>query len=296
MSGMNRKEIRTAWLFILPFLFFFVVFKLYPMFYGLSVSFFDQNSARRVHDFTFVGFANYVKVFKSQTTAAAFLRTIEFSAVYTVLTMGAALATAVVFSKNFRGRTAVRTIFYMPYVTNIIAVGIVWKYILHPYNGPVNALFKLFGVAEENLPKWLSGVASALPTTAFISAWAALAFPVITFLAAMQDCPKELYEVAALEGVTAWQRFRFVTLPQLMPTVFLLLTITIINSFKNFAVIAGLTGGGPGIATQVVSYLIYNDAFVYMKFSIAAAEGVLLTILVFTVNAIVTWGKRKWEN
>jgi multiple sugar transport system permease protein len=210
--------------------------------------------------------------------------------------MGAALLVAMAFNKKFKGRTAVRTIFYMPYVTNIIAVGIVWKYILHPYSGPVNALFKAVGIADDKLPAWLSGAASALPTAAFIAAWAALAFPLITFLAAMQDCPKELYEVADLEGVNPWQRFIYVTLPQLMPTVFLLFTITIINSFKNFSIIAGLTGGGPGIATQVVSYLIYNDAFVYMKFSIAAAEGVLLTGLVFVVNALVTGGKRKWDN
>jgi multiple sugar transport system permease protein len=291
-----RRETLAAWCFILPFLAFFVFFKLYPMLYGFFVSFLDRNSARKLNDFTFVGLSNYLKVIESETARMAFLRTLEFSLVYTVLTMGAALGMAVLFNKKFRGRTAVRTIFYMPYVTNIIAVGIVWKYLLHPYEGPVNALFKFLGTPEDKLPPWLSGVFSALPTTAFIASWAALAFPLITFLAVMQDSPRDLYEVAELEGVNTWQRFRHVTLPLLMPTVFLLLTITIINSFKNFSVIAGLTAGGPGTATLVASYQIYNDAFNYMKFGIAAAEGVLLTLLIFLVNALVTAGRRKWES
>jgi multiple sugar transport system permease protein len=291
-----RREALTAWCFILPFLAFFVFFKLYPMVYGFFVSFLDRNSARKLNDLTFVGFSNYVKVIESETARMAFLRTLEFSLIYTVLTMGAALVMAVLFNRKFRGRTAVRTVFYMPYVTNIIAVGIVWKYLLHPYEGPVNALFKFLGTPEEKLPPWLSGAFSALPTTAFIAAWAALAFPLITFLAVMQDSPRDLYEVAELEGVSTWQRFWHVTLPLLMPTIFLLLTITIINSFKNFSVIAGLTAGGPGTATLVASYQIYNDAFSYMKFGIAAAEGVLLTLLIFLINALVTAGRRKWEN
>jgi ABC-type sugar transport system permease subunit len=290
-----RRESVTAWWFIFPFLFFFVLLKLYPMVYGFFVSFLDQNSAKKLGNFTFVGLSNYIKVIQSETSRMAFLRTLEFSFLYTVLTMTAALFMAMLFYKKFFGRTIVRTIFYMPYVTNIIAVGIVWKYILHPYQGPVNALLKTIGIAEDKLPPWLSGAGSALPSAAFIASWAALAFPLITFLAAMQSSPKDLYEVAELEGINTWQRFWYVTLPLLMPTVFLLLTITVINSFKNFSIIAGLTGGGPGTATLVASYQIYNDAFRYMKFSIAAAEGVILTLLVFFINAVVTMGKRKWE-
>jgi multiple sugar transport system permease protein len=290
-----RKEVLVAWLFITPFLIGFALFKLYPMIYGFLISFLDRNSARKLSTFTFVGLSNYIKTLSSSTVWVAFGHTLLFSLVYTVLTIGCALLVALLFNKQFPGRTTVRTLFYMPYVTNIIAVGIVWKYLLHPYNGPVNSLLGAMGVPKERLPQWLSGVNSALPTVAFIASWAALAFPLITFLAAMQDNPRDLYEVADLEGVNSLQRFRYVTLPLLMPTVFLLLTITIINSFKNFSIIAGLTAGGPGTATLVASYQIYNDAFIYMKFSIASAQGVLLTLLIFLINWIVTRGKKKWE-
>jgi len=295
-SGIKRREARTALFFILPFLAFFVFFKLYPMVYGFLVSFLDQNSARKVSRVVFVGFDNYLKIIGSVEIMAAFWRTLQFSLIYTVMTMVAALFMAVMFNKNFRGQVACRTIFYLPYVTNIIAVSIVWRYLLHPFSGPVNALFRVFSVPREALPRWLSGTYSALPTTALIASWAALAFPLITILAALQDCPKDLIEAAELDGAGRFQQFFHVTLPALTPVLFMLLTITIINSLRNFSVIAGLTAGGPGIATMVASYQIYNDAFVYMKFSIAAAEGVILTILVLVINTAVTWGRNRWTD
>jgi multiple sugar transport system permease protein len=294
-NSLARKEVAVAWLFIFPFLLMFALFKLYPMVYGFLISFMDRNSARKISDFTFVGFSNYIKALSSPTVWVAFGHTLLFSLIYTVLTITGALFMAILFNKQFPGRTAARTLFYMPYVTNVIAVGIVWKYLLHPSNGPINSLFRAMGVPRERLPQWLSGINSALPTVAFIASWAALAFPLITFLAALQDSPRDLYEVADLEGVNIWQRFRYVTLPLLMPVVFLLLTITIINSFKNFSIIAGLTAGGPGTATLVASYQIYNDAFIYMKFSIASAQGVVLTLLIFLINWLVTKGKKKWD-
>jgi multiple sugar transport system permease protein len=289
------KDGITGWIFVLPFLIIFAVFRFYPMIYGFLISFLDRNSARKLTESVFVGISNYIKVLQNSTVWQAFAHTVEFSLIYTILTMAFALLMAVVFNKRFPGRTAARTLFYMPYVTNIIAAGIVWKYLLNPMEGPVNSLLKFIGLPQALLPPWFSGINSALPTVAFVASWAALAFPLITFLAAMQDIPKDLYEVAELEGVNTWQRFRYVTLPSLMPTAFVLVTLVIINSFKNFSVIAGLTAGGPGTATLVASYQIYNDAFVYMKYSIAAAQGVLLTLLIFLVNWVVTLGKKKWE-
>ena len=182
--------------------------------------------------------------------------------------------------------------FYMPYVTNIIAVGIVFKYLLNPTKGPVNAIFRLFG-AEG--PKWLSSPVMALPTAAVIGAWLALAFNIITVLAALQEIPNELYEVAELEGATFFQRIRHIILPMLVPALFMLLTITVINSFKSYTTIVALTGGGPGTSTRTLSYQIYEDAFTYMKFSIASAEGVLMTLVIIVVNAILGRVRKVWE-
>lgn len=288
----DRKNEKAAYLFIAPFLAFFAIFKLYPMVYGFLVSFLDRNNTKKLTSTTFVGLDNFAKALSNSTLLSSFVHTLVFSLVYTVLVMAFGFLVAMLFNRDFRGRTAARTMFYMPYVTNLIAVGIVFKYLLNPQKGPVNAIFRAFGMMG---PKWLQSPSLALVTTAVIGAWAALAFNVITMLAALQDIPKDLYEVADIEGVTFWQRIRYIVLPMVSPTLFLLLTITIINSFKNYTTIMGLTAGGPGTATRVVSLQIYEDAFTYSKFSIAAAEGLMFTIFIILVNVLVSKGREAWE-
>ena len=216
----------------------------------------------------------------------------EFALIYTVVIMFFGFIVAVLFNRKFHGRVFVRTCFYMPYVTNMIAVGVVFKYLLNPTRGPVNAIFRALGVTA---PKWLNSPTLALPTTAVIAAWAALAFNVITCLAELQDIPKDLYEVSDLEGASFWQKIRYVILPELAPTLFMLLTITLINSFKNYAVIVGLTGGGPGTASRVLSLQIYEDAFNNMKFGLASAEGVLFTFVIIILNKAVNVWRSAWE-
>ena len=290
MAGKGNRK--TPYLFIAPFLVMFAAFKLYPMVYGFAVSFLDRNSTKKLTSTAFAGLKNYTNVLASESFWQSLGRSFVFAFVYTVTVMVLGFIFAVLFNTPFKGRKAVRTMFYMPYVTNIIAVGIVFKYLLNPTKGPVNAIFRLFG-AEG--PKWLSSPVMALPTAAVIGAWLALAFNIITVLAALQEIPNELYEVAELEGATFSQRIRHSILPMLVPALFMLLTITVINSFKSYTTIVALTGGGPGTSTRTLSYQIYEDAFTYMKFSIASAEGVLMTIVIIVVNAILGRVRKVWE-
>ena len=292
-SGMMRQEERMGYLFILPFLAMFAIFKLYPMIYGFIVSFWDRNSEMKLLDTTFVGFDNYISVLKSRSFWEAFGHSIVFSVIYIAFLMVFGFLAAVMLNGKFFGRTAVRTCFYIPYVTNMIAVGIVFKYLLNPTRGPVNAIFRLFGASG---PKWFSSPVLALPAAAVVAAWAALAFHIITCLAALQEIPQDVYEVADIEGATPLQKIRYIVLPYLMPTLFMLLTITLINSFRNYTAIVGLTGGGPGTSRKVVSLLIYDDAFNFLKFSIASAEGVIFTVFIIIVNRIFTKARSVWEN
>ena len=290
MAGKGNRK--TPYLLIAPFLVMFAAFKLYPMVYGFAVSFLDRNSTKKLTSTAFAGLKNYTNVLASESFWQSLGRSFVFAFVYTVTVMVLGFIFAVLFNTPFKGRKAVRTMFYMPYVTNIIAVGIVFKYLLNPTKGPVNAIFRLFG-AEG--PKWLSSPVMALPTAAVIGAWLALAFNIITVLAALQEIPNELYEVAELEGATFSQRIRHIILPMLVPVLFMLLTITVINSFKSYTTIVALTGGGPGTSTRTLSYQIYEDAFTYMKFSIASAEGVLMTLVIIIVNAILGRVRKVWE-
>jgi len=286
----GRKEEYTAFGMLALFLFFFLVFKFYPLISTFAISFLDRNSLRNAASTTFVGFSNYRTVFTNEATLQAFGRTFLYSGMYTLFTMSTCLVLAMLLNKEFRGRTVVRTFFYMPYVTNLIAIGVVWNYLLNPYRGPVNRMLLTLGIPEGRLPLWLGSNTSALATAAAIHTWVGLAFPVITLLAALQQIPRPLIEVSELEGATSFQRLRYIIIPFLRPTLIFVLTLTIINSFKTYTVIMALTEGGPGTATQVVSLQIYADAFKYFRLGVASAEGVILTIIIFIISLWVRRG------
>ncbi len=281
-----------AYLFILPFVAIFVIFKIVPILYGLFISFLDRNTIRKALSMNFIGFRNFQKVFQQEAFWKAFANSLVFALIYIVLRMVLGFFIAILLNKRFRGRTAVRTMFYMPYVTNVIAIGIVFQYLLDPYNGPVNAIFRLLGVQG---PMWLLSNRMALPATAVVAVWIAVTFNVITLLAAMQDIPKSLYEVAEIEGASALQQIRYVTFPLLIPTLFTLLTLVIIASFKSYNIIMALTEGGPGGASRTLSFKIYEDSFLYGFYSIGAAESVFFATFIIVINRFFNKVRSSWE-
>lgn len=299
MSNTLNKEKKKSLLFILPFTIFFALFKLYPILYGFVISFYNRNSIQNFNSTQFIGLKNYAKVLTSESCRVAFANTIMFSLIYIIITMVVALLFAVLLEKSFTGIKIIRTMYYIPYVTNLIAIGIVWKFLLNPFNGPINMFLLKLGIPLESLPQWLQGPGSALTTTALINVWVTLAFSIITLLAAMTSISPDYYEYANLEGANKFQVFRHVTLPLLYPTIGFLMLINIINSFKNYTIIVALTNGGPGNSSVVTTFLIYQDAFKYYKFGIASAEAVLLTIFIILIavvfKTIQQIGAKKYE-
>lgn len=287
------KQDKLAYLFILPFVAVFVIFKIVPILYGLFISFLDRNSVKKAMSMAFVGFKNFQKVFTSDTFWKAFGNSLVFAIIYIVLRMVLGFFIAILLNKRFRGRTAVRTMFYMPYVTNVIAVGIVFQYLLDPFNGPVNAIFKALGMEG---PLWLLSPTFALPVTAVVAVWIAVTFNVITILAALQDIPQSLYEVADIEGANEWQKIRYITFPLLIPTLFTLLTLVIIASFKSYNIIMALTEGGPGGASRTLSFKIYEDSFLYNYYSVGAAESVFFATFIIIINRVFNRIRSSWES
>lgn len=295
MKSKKTERIRQdnlSYLFILPFVAIFTVFKIVPILYGLAMSLFDRNTIKKANSTTFIGLKNFQKVFTSEEFWKSFLNSCGYAVVYIVLTMSLGFILAVLLNRKFKGRTIVRTMLYLPYVTNVIAIGIVFRYLLDPYNGPINAIFKFFGTQG---PMWLLSKTGALPTTAAIAAWVALAFNVITILAALQDIPQQLYEAAELEGAGEFQKLKYITFPMLIPTLFTLLTLVIIASFKSYNIVMSLTEGGPGGATRTLSYKIYQDSFLYNFYSIAAAESVIFSGFIIIINRLFNKMRSSWE-
>ena len=292
IKDQKRKYENLAYLFILPFVAIFVTFKIVPILYGLFISVLDRNTIKKAMTTTFVGFRNFQKVFASETFWKSFKNSLIFASVYIVLRMVLGFFIAILLNRKFRGRTVVRTMFYMPYVTNVIAIGIVFQYLLNPFTGPVNSIFRAFGAQG---PKWLLSADLALPVTAVVAVWIAVTFNVITILAAMQDIPDSLYEVADIEGANEWQKIRYITFPLLIPTLFTLLTLVIIASFKSYNIIMALTEGGPGGASRTLSFKIYEDSFLYNYYSIGAAESVFFATFIIIINRIFNRIRSSWE-
>ena len=142
---------------------------------------------------------------------------------------------------------------------------------------------------------WLLSQSLALPASSMVAVWAAVAFDIITLLAALQDIPHSLYEVAEIEGATELQKVRYITFPLLIPTLFTLLTLVIVASFKSYNIIMALTEGGPGGASRTLSFKIYEDSFKYGFYSVGAAESVLFAAFIIFVNTLFNRVRTLWE-
>jgi multiple sugar transport system permease protein len=293
-TRLSLREERTALLFIAPFILGFLVLNFLPLFYSIFLSLvnFNELGARRTNEF--IGLKNYARIFGDRLALAAYVRSFYFTAIYVGGIIILSLFLALLLNRSLYLRVPCRTMIYMPYVANVIAVSMVWAIVLNPFEGPVNALLKLFGVAEESLPMWLLGVKSALPTVAAIKIWRNLAFQTIVFLAALQEVPRELYECAEIDGAGWWKKFYRITLPMISPTMFFLVVVTIIGSFKSLALVKGLTGGGPGSATRIITLFVYEQAIRYSYYSYANALACLLFVFILIITLLQWKAQKLW--
>ncbi len=290
----SLREGRSAILFIAPFFVGFVLFNLLPLFYSVFLSLVDFNTLGKIGSREFIGFANYVRALGDRLALASFARSFYFSFLYVVGIIVLSLFMALLLNRNLYLRTLSRTMIYMPYVANVIAIGIVWSIVLNPFRGPINALLLAVGVPEESLPQWLLGVKSSLPTLAAIKVWQNLAFQTIVFMAALQDVPQELYECAQIDGAGWWRKLFRITLPLISPTTFFLVVVTVIGSFNSFAIVKALTNGGPGSATRIITLFIYDQAFRYSYYSYSNALACLLFLFILAVTLVQWRFQKRW--
>jgi ABC-type sugar transport system permease subunit len=216
----------------------------------------------------------------------ALLRTAFFIVVTVPATVLLGLALANVLNKPVPGRAALRAIFFLPYVVNMIAVGTVWLILLNPQGGAINTVLGWIGISEG--PGWLTSSTWALPALMIIAVWSGVGYVSVIYLAAMQDLPSHLYEAAAIDGAGAWQRFKAITWPALMPTTVFLVITSMISTSQGFGMIAFLTQGGPGTSTTTASYYMYQSGFLYYRFGYAAAVGMTMFVLVLGLT-ILSW-------
>ena len=285
------QENIAGYLFMLPFLLFFVGFVVYPMFMCIYTSFFDATMNR---EDIFIGFQNYVDLFNDPVFWTALKNTLIIVVVSVPVTCAFSLWIATLISKMpVTATSAFRCIFYLPVVTGSVAVTMVWKWMFNNYYGILNYLGKGVGLLDKNI-NWLGDPKYALGCIILILLTTSVGQPIVLYVSALDNVDKSLVEAAHVDGATETQAFWKIKWPQMMPTTLYILVITTINSFQCFALIQLLTSGGPKNSTMTIMYYIYYNAFKQYKYGYGNAMGVILAIIIAILSAVqFRMGKEK---
>ena len=277
------RETVTSYLFLAPFLLFFILFVLYPMFMCVFTSFFDATMGK---EDTFIGIANYQELFNDPVFWKALRNTMVIVLVSVPVTCAFSLWVASAIAKMpVIATSAFRCIFYLPVVTGSVAVTVVWKWMFNNYYGIFNYLGTNLGLIEENI-NWLGDERYALGCIILILLTTSVGQPIVLYVSALDNVDKSLVEAAEVDGATQMQAFWKIKWPQMMPTTLYILVITTINSFQCFALIQLLTSGGPNNSTMTIMYYIYYNAFKLYRYGYGNAMGVILAIIIAILSAI----------
>lgn len=292
----ERKKNVVAYSFITPNFIGFAVFTLVPILFAFLLAFMEWDGSNQP---TWAGTSNFQSVFSD----SLFWKSIEHTIIYCIgtvpITMLLSLLLAIVLNQKVKGRAFFRTISFFPYVGSLVAITAVWTMIFNPTKGPVNAiLYYVFHVANDNLPNWFAGKLVMVSYIMF-SVWKYMGYYMVIYLAGLQNVNTELYEAASLDGANIFQKFRYVTLPQLRPTTFFVVVMLTINCFKIYDIAIMLAGGGDnklGSSATVLVYYIYQNAFQFWKLGKSSAAALALFALVLIVTMIQFKGEERFAN
>ena len=289
MTKRKVKNMAMAYLFLLPNLVGFLIFTLIPIVCSMGLSFMEWDSANPM---VFVGFENFKRLWTDDTFKISLWNTVYYSVFTVPLTMAAALGLAIILNQKMKGINIFRTIFFFPHVASLVAIAVVWNLLFHPTLGPVNNILRFLGIA--NPPGWTSSVDWAMPVIIIVSIWKSMGYYMILYLSGLQAIPRELYEAAKVDGANSFQRFKSITLPMLTPTTFFVSIMLTIACFKIFDLVSVMTNGGPGRATNVLVFNIYNTAFINYEFGYASAISMILFIIVLAITIVQFRAEKKW--
>lgn len=291
VRSITQRNRLTAYGFLLPNLIGFVGFTLVPIVIAFGLCFVKWDFANPIE---FVGLKNFLKLFRDDGFQISLWNTIYYTVVSVPLTIIISLFLAILLYQKLKGVKLFQTIFFFPYISSMVAVAVVWNMLYHPTMGPINGFLKLIGIADP--PGWTSSVVWAMPAVILMSVWKQVGYYLLIYLAGLNSIPQQLYEAATIDGATGWKKFRYITFPMLTPSTFFVSILLVINSFKVFDQIVMMTEGGPGRATNVLVYYIYNQAFLYFKFGYASAVAMVLFVIVLVVTIFQFKFEDKWVN
>lgn len=291
---LSFEETFFGWLFIVPAVLGLLLFRLGPVFASLYLSFtkYEIITAPK-----WTGFANYTKLLND----ALWLRSIEvtlwYVSLFVPLSLTFAYGIALLMSRDVRGITSYRTLWYLPSVVPVVASATIWRWGLNPEFGPINYPLKVLGLPA---PRWLTDPDWIVPSIVFIGLWG-LGNSVLIFLASITSVPRTFYEAAEVDGANGWARFRHVTLPLTSSIIFYQLIVTVINSFQVFGVAYVLfvsnpsaSSAGPDNAALFYVLYMFRNAFGYFRNGYASAMAWILFLVVMLLTIILFYSQRRW--
>ena len=284
ISRINRRqwlEWLSGYAFLAPSFIILAVFTYFQVAYALGLSFFKWRIMRG--EPTFNGLGNYQLLLTSEDFWQAIWNTVYFAVGSIPTGMAIALFIAILLNRPMRALPIYRTAYFLPTVTSMVAVSVVWMLIYHPDVGLMNYVLQLF-----HLPaiRWLNDPRWAMPALIILGIWKGLGYNVIIYLAGLQNIPQHLYEAAQIDGANRWQLFRNITWPLLTPTSFLILIMAVINSFQAFTEFNVMTQGGPIGSTTVIVYYLYQQAFQQFNMGYGSALAIVLFLIILGLTLI----------
>lgn len=279
----KKKHIDTSgYLFLLPALLFFVTFVLYPMVKGIYLSFFRFRGRNQV----FYGLNHYANLMHDDI----FLKSMRNTAVITLVAVPIVVMLALfiaihIYNKHAAVRSFFRGVFYIPAISSVVSITVVWLWIYNPDFGILNYILKNVGLISENV-QWLGNSKTAIYAIIAVLITTSLGQPIILYVAALGNVPEESLESARIDGAGNWVIFRKIIWPLIKPTTLYIVVTTTINSFQIFSLIQLMTAGGPNYSTSTVMYLVYETAIILQEYGKASAMGVILAVIIAIISTL----------
>ena len=283
----SRRRALRGWLFISPWVVGFLILTLYPFGASLYYSFTNFSIVKSPR---WIGLTNYRELFTDHLFWTSLFNTCYYAAIEIPLSTALAIGLALLLNMKVKGLAVYRTMFYLPSVVPLVAASVIWLWLFNPSFGVVNSVL---GYAHIAGPGWLFSATWAKPTFILLGFWG-LGAPMVIYLAALQGVPQEMYEVSSLEGASAWQRTRYVTLPMISPAILFNVVLGIVAAFQYFTQAFIITNGGPNNSTLFYSLYLYEQAFTFLHMGYASAMAWMLFVIIVIVTLGLFRSSSRW--
>ena len=287
---LSRGENASAALFLLPSAVLLAVFVFWPMLNSVELSFFNWNPLKPK---ALVGWENYARLFSDTLWWTSFQNTLYYIVLNVPLIAAAALGMALLVTSVKTATKFFRGVYFLPSLISLVATGIVWQWLMGTNNGVLNSYLRLAGLEPV---KWFSDTQTAMVSIVIVTIWRWAGYYMVILVAGINGISEHYYEAADIEGAGAWQKFRWITLPFLYPVLLFIVLMSTIGSFQEFDLFYMITLGGPGTATYVTGFLMWQTAFTNMKMGYASAMSTILFLIILGFTMIQNHFNREgWE-